>query len=269
MKDLLKFFGAEIEVAENKLVYDKADYRSADDWEKTLEAGSYAYKNLESDLKTLYFGARYMEKTVDEDLIKTHDLMIDATVINPGKVGEEYVKTVGHYHGIIPGLIISYPEVYEPVSGRFEYLLQSTPDSAGKVDVIWVLAEPGEKVIMPPNWGHVSMNVGNEPALEIDVQKRDNPDASDYSLFKENRGGAFYRTGAGLEANDNYQVNSIRIVRPKEKPEWGIVKNKSLYQSVIESPDKFGFLVHPQNYNFDINTLFVEVDENTHSEYLK
>ncbi len=264
-----KVTGLDLKITENNLVYRKTDYRPAVDWEKTLEAGSYAYKNPESDLKTLYFGARYMEKTADEDLIKNHDLMIDATVINPGKVGEEYVKTVGHYHGIIPGLIISYPEVYEAISGQFEYLLQSTPDSEGKVDVIWVLAEPGEKVIMPPNWGHVSMNVGKDQALEVDVQKKDNPDASDYSLFKENKGGAFYRTETGLVANDNYQINSIRIVRPKEKPEWGIVKNKSLYQSVVESPDKFDFLVHPQNYNFDISELFTEVDENTHSKYLK
>lgn len=261
--------GLDLKIDANKLVYNKVDYPPATDWEKTLEAGSYAYKNPESDLKTLYFGARYMEKAIDEELIKKHDLMVDATVINPGKVGEEFVKTVGHYHGIIPGLIISYPEVYEAVSGQFEYLLQSTPDSEGKVDVIWVLAEAGEKVIMPPNWGHVSMNVGNEPALEVDVQKRDNPDASNYSLFKDNQGGAFYRTENGLEANANYKINSVRIVRPIEKPEWGIVKNKPLYQSVIENPDKFDFLVHPQNYNFDLSTLFDEVDEKIRSKYLK
>lgn len=248
------------EIYNNKLAYDKNEYSPAIDWEKTFEAGKYAYIKPESKLKTLYFGVRYMEKTSDQTLLLKNNFMADLTILNPGKVGDEFVKTVGHYHGIIPGSSLSYPEVYEAVTDGIEYLLQSEPDRDGKVKVIWVVTEAGDKVIMPPNYGHVSMNVGTDVAIETDIQKRDNPNDSDYSIFKEKIGGAFYRTQEGLIKNPNYEVSSLRIVKPLEKPEWGITKSKPLYDSVIESPEKFDFLVHPEKYDFNLDGLFVDIE---------
>lgn len=260
MKNLEKESGLNIGLGENELIYKKEDYSPAIDWSKTFEAGKYAYENNTKSQDILYFGARYTEKTVDQDLLKKHDFMVDMTVINPGKVGNEFVKTVGHYHGNVPGLTLSYPEVYEAISDGVEYLLQSEPDKDGKVSVIWVVAEAGDKVVMPPNWGHVSMNVGKEPAIEVDVQKRDNPNNSDYSMFKEKVGGAFYRTADGLTKNPNYEVATLRIVRPLEKPEWGLTKTKPLYEAVIENPEKFDYLINPQNYEFDLDELFEDIE---------
>ena len=185
--------------------------------------------------------------------------MADLTVINPGKVGKEYVKTVGHYHGYVDGTDIAYPEIYEAITDGFEYLLQSEPDEDGGVDVIWVITEAGDKVVMPPNYGHVSMNVGDKPAIEMDIQKRDNPNQSNYSLFKEKIGGALVRTSDGLKENINYKINSIKIVRPLEKPDWGITKGKLLYDSFVESPEKFEWLIKPQNYIFNLDELFEDI----------
>lgn len=255
------------EFTENKLNYDKTDYSPAVDWTKSFEDGKYAYqdnsKGIRQNTKTgnvLYFGARYMERSEDESVFVDNDFMADMTVINPGKIGKEYIKTVGHYHQNVSGLKIAYPEVYEAVTDGFEYLLQSEPDEGGKVNVLWVVTEAGDKVVMPPNYGHVSMNVGKESAVEVDIQKRNNPNGSDYSMFKERVGGAFYRTEAGLTKNPNYEVASLKIVRPLEKPEWGLTKNKSLYDSFVENPEKFDYLLHPDKYEFSLDGLFTDIE---------
>jgi len=249
-----------IKIAENRLDYEKADYEPAIDWTKSLKDGAYAYQDSASGHETLYFGARYMEKTVDEAVFVDNDFMADMTVINPGKVGNEYIKTVGHYHQNKPGTSLAYPEVYEAVSGKFEYLLQSELDKDGKVQVIWVVAEPGDKVVMPPNFGHVSMNVGLETAIEVDIQKRDNPNGSDYTMFKDRCGGAFYRTEDGLKKNPNYEVLSLRIVKPLERPDLGLTRDKSLYDSFVEAPEKFDYLLNPENYDFSLDRLFVDIE---------
>lgn len=252
--------GLNFDLGKDVLEYDKAEFLPAVDWVKKFEDAQYAYTTPESDQEIIYFGARYMEQTTDRGLFEKFDLMADATAIKPGQIGAEYVKTVGHYHGYKPGTNVAYPEVYEAVAGQFEYLLQSEPDKNGEVEVIWVVAEEGDKVVMPPGYGHVSMNVGKTMALEIDIQKRDNPNQSDYSMFKEKVGGAFYRTADGLQKNPEYKIKSLRIVRPLEVPEWGLLKNTPLYQAVIASPEKFDFLTSPENYKFDLTQLFEDIE---------
>jgi len=256
-----------IAIKNNKLIYDKPAYKPAVDWTKSFVDGKYAYSdNSKFEVQnsklpeTLYFGARYMEKTKDEETFVSRDFMADMTVINPGKVGDEYVKTVGHYHQNKPGTKVAYPEVYEALTSNIEYLLQSESDKSGKVDVIWVVTEPGDKVVMPPNWGHVSMNVGSKPIIEMDLQKRDNPNGSDYSMFKERVGGAFYRTEEGLSKNPNYEVSSLRIVRPLERPDWGLTRDKSLYDSFVEAPEKFDYLLNPEKYDFSLDGLFTDIE---------
>jgi glucose-6-phosphate isomerase len=260
MSELEKISGLSFEIGKDKLIYKKEEYQPAIDWDKTFEAGKYAYKEPNSDLGVLYYGARYMEKTHDEEIFIKNNFMFDLTIFNHGLVGDEIIKTVGHYHQNVPNTDIAYPEIYEAISKNIEYLLQTEPDKDGAVDVIWVVTEPGDKVVMAPGYGHVSMNVGDGIGVEVDLQLRDNPNGSDYSIFKEKNGGALIRTKKGLEENPNYKIKSLRIVKPKEKPEWGIVKDKPLYISFIESPEKFDWLIHPQNYQFDLNELFEDIE---------
>jgi glucose-6-phosphate isomerase, archaeal len=260
MNKYIKESGLDFSLGENKLIYKKEDFSPAVDWIKDFEFAKYAYKDSSIASGNTYFGARYMEKTVDQELLKKYMYEYDVTVFQPGKVGEEYLKTVGHYHSHVPGLDVSYPEVYEVISGKVDYLLQSEPDSDGKVDVIWVVAEQGDKIVMPPNYGHVSLNPTDEIAIESNIQLRDLPKTSDYSIFKEKVGGALYRTESGLEENTNYDIKSIRIVRALEKADWGLTTNKPLYTSMIENPEKFQWLVRPQDFEFNLDNLFEDIE---------
>lgn len=74
------------------------------------------------------------------------------TVIYPGKVGDEYFMTKGHYHS--KG---ECAELYTCLQGE-GYLLMQTRE--GEVKAIHMT--PGVAAYVPPYWGHRTMNVGGE-----------------------------------------------------------------------------------------------------------
>jgi glucose-6-phosphate isomerase len=262
MKNFLEISGVDfaVETPDDKLLYEKKDFSPAVNWVKDFDFDKYAYKLQGITGGPNYFGTRYMEKTADQPLMKKFGYEYDVTVFEPGFVGSEFIKTVGHYHSHVPGLKLSFPEVYEVMEGRIDYLLQDEPDENDMVNVIFVQATAGDKIVMPPNYGHVSINVYDGISVESNIQKRDLPKTSDYSLFKKKVGGALYRTVDGLEENPNYKIKSLRIVRPLEKPDWGLTRNKPLYTAMVESPEKFKWLTEPQSFKFNLDELFEDVE---------
>ena len=258
-KELLKQSGLDVEIGKDKLIFDKAQFPRAIDWVKTFDDGKYAYLEANVGPPVLYGGIRYAEDIAHEAVFQTGDFMADITFINSGKIGDEYIKSVGHYHGCVPGTEVAYPEIYEAVTSGIEYCLQSEPDTDNGVNVLWVLTEPGDKIMMLPNWGHVSMNTGEQTVIEVDVQKRDNPNHSDYSLYKIMNGAAVYRTERGLIKNSHYKIKSLRIVRPKELPELGLTKDTPLYTALTSWPNKFQFLLEPQNASFIVDMFFEDI----------
>jgi glucose-6-phosphate isomerase len=74
------------------------------------------------------------------------------TVLYPGKVGDEYFMTKGHYHA--KG---DRAEVYYGLQGE-GYLLLQTPEG----EVNFQVMKPGVAAYVPPYWGHRTMNVGSK-----------------------------------------------------------------------------------------------------------
>jgi glucose-6-phosphate isomerase len=74
------------------------------------------------------------------------------TIIYPGKVGDEYFFTKGHYHALG-----DRAELYYGLLGE-GYLQLQTPE--GKVEILRMT--PGVAAYVPPYWGHRTMNVGKE-----------------------------------------------------------------------------------------------------------
>lgn len=79
-------------------------------------------------------------------------LKYSTTVIYPGKVGNEYFMTKGHYHA--KG---DRAELYFGLLGE-GYLLLQTPE--GEVSALRMT--PGVAAYVPPFWGHRTMNVGGD-----------------------------------------------------------------------------------------------------------
>lgn len=249
MKDLSKISGLPIKLNGSRLEYDQALFET-EPKARTYEEAKPVYLEKGLENRDLYYMYRYFEGRDDGWVFEKNHAEYDITVINPGKIGPEMIKTVGHYHAAVPNTNITYPEVYEVLEGEITYLLQTEPNKKNEVDVIIVEAKTGDKVIVPPNYGHVSINRGNVTAVSSNIQRRDLPANANYDAFKEKNGAALYYDGKEWTENYNYIIRSKKIVTPKEKPDWGIEIGKPLYRAFIENPDRFKWLTEPQNYNF-------------------
>ena len=88
------------------------------------------------------------------DLPKTDGhLLFSTTVIEPGRVADEYFMTRGHFHARA-----DRAELYYGLSGRGMLLLQ-TPE--GRFEALPMIA--GTAAYVPPYWGHRTVNTGDEP----------------------------------------------------------------------------------------------------------
>jgi len=256
MKDLKNISGLDLQFNNFKLIYDAEVYPAEPKPREYTEAIP-VYLKKDDHKQMLYWMYRYFIAEKDKKVFEENKLEYDLTVIKNGQIGDEYIKTVGHYHANVPRNETTYPEVYEVIEGNIEYLLQSKPDKKGKFEVILVEAEAGDKVVVPPGYGHISINVGKDVAVSSNLQKADLPAGADYEFYQEHEGGAFYRTEKGLDPNQKYKINNLRVVRPLEKADFGLEKGKSLYSSFLENPKKFDYLLKPQNYDF--SDLFEDI----------
>ena len=194
----------------------------------------------------LYYMYRNMYKTeAESDIIEKHHLRYDITVIPSGMLGCEYMKTAGHYHPIVPGTDLSYTEVYHVIEGEATYLFQKLSD--GKVtDVVVIKAQAGDNVIVPPGYGHVTINASDK------VLKMSNwvcgDFASVYDPIKELSGAAYYLLDTGFIQNPKYgNVPPIRYLSPTNFPEIGFTKGEDMYD-LVNDIDKLKFLTSPHDF---------------------
>jgi glucose-6-phosphate isomerase, archaeal len=80
-------------------------------------------------------------------------LLFSTTVIESGRVGDEYFMTKGHFHARR-----DRAELYYGLSGQGMLLLQ-TPE--GRFEALEMVA--GTAAYVPPYWGHRTVNTGDEP----------------------------------------------------------------------------------------------------------
>jgi glucose-6-phosphate isomerase len=181
----------------------------------------------------------------DREIMQEHGLRYDITIIPPAMLGREYVKTAGHYHPTVPGTDISYPEVYEVLSGEAHYLLQKR-EAVGVSDVVLIKASARDKIIIPPDYGHVTINASNKELKMANWVSRDF--SSVYEPFIEMHGAAYYLTTAGMIQNPTYRdIPEVREIRPRNFNQVGLIKSKEMY-GLIRSIKDLAFLNQPQEF---------------------
>lgn len=212
-----------------ELIYDK-------EWLKTASNLDlyYMYRDL------------YLSKK-DEIASKQYRLRYDITIIPPLSLGREYVKTAGHYHPSLNDL--TYPEIYEVLEGKAHYLLQKPDkvDISRIVDVVVIEAEQGDKVIIPPNYGHITINPTKKTLKMANWVSRDFK--SIYEPYRRMGGGAYFElaTGEFIKNSSYTQVPEIRFLKAANFSEFGLQKNKEIY-GLIRSPERLEFLNKPARY---------------------
>lgn len=209
-----------------------------------------------SSPKELYFMYRDVNIPKDTSEMKKNNLRYDITVIRPGLLGKEYLKTAGHYH---PGI---FPELYEVVNGQAWCLLQKyAPGDFKKIsDVILIKAKAGEKIVCIPGYGHILINPSESQAL-VTANWVSSRFSSDYSLYKKAGGAAYFFekiNGDTKISKNNFfkEVAPIKNCLPNPKIEiFGLEKDKPIY-SILKNAEKLKFLNSPGD--FDFSSCFIK-----------
>jgi glucose-6-phosphate isomerase len=201
---------------------------------------------LKGNERELYYMYRDLALSrSDHEIIKEHHLRYDITIIPSGMLGKEYVKTFGHYHPSVPGTDLSYPELYEVLNGEACYLLQKK-ESETVSDVVMIQASAGDKVIIPPSYGHVTINNSNK---ELKMANWVSDDFSSvYEPYIEKHGAAYYLIEDGPIPNPYYgDVPEVREIRAGSAAEVGLIGNKEIY-GLVHEIEKLDFLNKPQDF---------------------
>ncbi len=211
----------------NEVIYDKSWLENAENLELY-----YMYRDL------------YLSNA-DKDKLIAQGLRYDITIIPPRMLGVEYVKTAGHYHPIPPGGTVSYPELYEVLEGEAIYLIQKQDMS----DVVAVYASGGEKVLVPPTYGHITINRSNKILKMANLVARDF--SSIYDPIKESGGGAYFYTTQGYIKNERCpeaaELRRIEAPDNSQLRKLGMSKGKEIYP-LIKEPGRLDYLVHPDKH---------------------
>lgn len=195
----------------------------------------------------LYLMYRDVVLREHDELFQQRRIRHDVTVITPGVIGREFVKTAGHYHTVAP-CGSTYPEVYQVVSGRAMYILQLPDPTHDEVILKAITATPGDVVVVPPDYGHVTVNIGDAPLVMVNLVERDHP--SRYEPYRALGGAAAYviaDCGPSLLLNSRYRAWKRVAAAPAD--DWadlGLSGRGPIYWQFVNSPDSFNLLVRPE-----------------------
>jgi glucose-6-phosphate isomerase len=175
--------------------------------------------------------------------LHSHNLRYDLTVIPPRDLCGEWVKTKGHYHPDTPAGV-GYPEIYEVLEGSAHYLLQSR----GLDDIVMIEAREGDLVIIPPGYGHITINPARDTTLVM-ANIVSTAFESEYAEYETLHGAAYYEFSSGeRKKNPHYPaLPPLRHIHPGTgRGDHRIVKGP-IYD-LIGNAGAVEFLNHPEKY---------------------
>jgi len=164
------------------------DVRNLDDMREVLFDQEFA-KNTEN------VGLYSMYRGIEEN----NGIRYDITIVPARTLGQEFVKTKGHYH------IGKYGEVYTVLEGQAIYLMQRKVTASEIAHVYAVKAKKGDVVVIPSNYGHITINPSETEDLKM-ANWVASECKSDYSDFEKLQGGCYYYTKNGWVKNDHYRI---------------------------------------------------------------
>ena len=181
-------------------------------------------------------------------LEKLH-LLYGAVTYAAGRLGNEPVRSQGHIHKVSPFSGWSTPEVYEIWSGKaIIYMQESAEDQPGRCFA--VVANPGDVVIVPPNWAHATISADPEQPLTFGAWC-DREYGFEYGAVRAHKGLAWFPVISDhgeieWHKNPNYLECKLIEKSPEIYIQFGIDPSKSIYSQFEENRLKFEFVPLPQ-----------------------
>lgn len=139
------------------LPHDRTNIRRLSDMRGMFYDSEAEYQILEKENPVIY---SFSEKILPEE---NGHLQLATTRILPGKIGNEYYMTKGHYHKRP-----DTSEVYLGLEGEGWLLIQT---EKGEFESIQI--RPGTIAYIPPYWGHRMVNIGSVPFVFFAVYPGD------------------------------------------------------------------------------------------------
>ena len=197
------------------------------------------------DFELYYMYRDLFLSRADKEKLLQQDLRYDITIIPPNMLGCEYIKTAGHYHPNVPDGSITYPELYEVIEGEALYLLQNQDLS----DVVAVHACAGDKVLVPPGYGHITINRSNKTLKMANYVARNF--SSLYDPIRENGGGAYFFTRDGWIKNircpQAAQLRRVEAPNSSSLRKLGLAKGREMYP-LLRVPGLLDYMTKPEKH---------------------
>jgi glucose-6-phosphate isomerase, archaeal len=192
----------------------------------------------------LYFMYRDLSRThEDRHWLHEHHLRYDLTVIPPRNLCGEWVKTKGHHHPENTAGV-GFPEIYEVLEGTAHYLLQSRMLD----DIVMINANAGDLVIIPPDYGHITINPSPDQTLSM-ANIVSTAFASNYGEYETRHGAAYYELCTGqLVRNPAYgEIPPVRHLGASCGRGTHRICKGPLYD-LIGNEDSLAFLNFPEQF---------------------
>ncbi len=219
-------------------------------------------RNITSPAEWTYLGYRQLFLPEHADLVKSQHLEYDLTIVPPLMLGEEFNKTIGHYHANIPGTEIAHPELYEVIQGHALFLIQKMdPEFKRVLDVIAIEARAGDKVVYPPNYGHILLNLGSDVLVTANWLSTDYKPL--YEPVADKAGMAYYvvqdpQKKYAFVKNPNYANHpEVRMMQHEEQiaANFGFKPSEPMYLTGTKNPKLLEFLTAPGKYLTELSSL--------------
>ncbi|MCK4454280.1 glucose-6-phosphate isomerase [Candidatus Parcubacteria bacterium] len=167
------------------------------------------------DMKSVLYDQKWAKNAPNFELYYMHrglkkkgELRYDITIIPSRMLGKEFVKTKGHYH------IGKFQELYKVLEGQAIFLMQKGKNIVE--DVCIIKAKKNEIVIIPSNYGHITINPSKKTLKMANwISKRCK---SDYKPIEKMKGAGYFYTKTGWIKNKNYKkITKLRFEKPLKK----------------------------------------------------
>lgn len=222
-----------------------------------LNEPSYRIRNLH-DLKAVwanpieepdqviyrYTSGLYFKE--DASIWAKANVIYGIVIFVPGTFSGEYVKSSGQFHPPVQPCNMGTPEIYTVLSGVGHFLLQKASPPFEKVeDAVLVEVQAGETFVVPPDYGHLQINPGNEP-LVFSYAVMDGMKGC-YDPFKERKGAIYYeKSDEGFVFNSNYPDElPLRVIKASDLCQLPELNENVTYQAIRDCLADLPFLTDP------------------------
>ncbi|MEG6025043.1 glucose-6-phosphate isomerase family protein [Enterobacter hormaechei] len=194
----------------------------------------------------VYAIAMDVARLADRPELEKRMLLFGVVTYAAGTLGDEPVRSQGHVHRISQHSGWSPPELYEIWQGKaIIYMQEYVDDDPGRCFA--VLAGPGEKVLVPPRWGHATISASPNEPLTFGAWC-DREYGFEYEAVRARKGLAWYPLVQGnhivWQHNSHYRPGRLQMITPRSYPEFGIT-DAPVYQQFIDDPARFQFISRP------------------------